>query len=543
MVNSYDRENNAEIVVNSLNTSNILSGSTLNSGSIQVEQSDSVGKTTLSGDCVLQTGALKTVTETNKTTLPASYNIGDKYLEVILSDTKNVRILVNVTELKNQNYIPGNGIQIVDNVISITSDVALKTDITDFITLEDISDKANVSLNNLSSEGRAKIAIKQYSITETFAQNDFVASIVDGELVIYKSLVDNNIGNALSNTACWEKVEMGGGGTSRNIGEIVASTLPLTDAGLHLLDGALIDGNGIYSDFVDYISNLDLTANYFCTEAEWQQSIADYGVCGKFVYDSVNNTVRLPKITGITEGTTDVTALGDLVEAGLPNITGTMTASGWKLGRPALTGAFYREDTGGDRPSYGSSGGSDWYFDASRSNPIYGNSTTVQPQTIKAFYYIVIATATKTNIQVDIDEIATDLNGKADVDGSNMVNSVKKFDGEWVGSESVLSTATAAGTYTIDLSSYLPNDSYNYEVIILYKAYSTASSDYVFSFYNDIIPEQDNWGYVNTNSRAQTFTINLPVSNQRYITFRATGVTANNSSIIALAYRRIGTNQ
>ena len=31
----------------------------------------------------------------------------------------------------------------------------------------------------------------------------------------------------------------------RNIGEIVASPLPLTDAGLHLLDGSLIQGGGI----------------------------------------------------------------------------------------------------------------------------------------------------------------------------------------------------------------------------------------------------------------------------------------------------------
>ena len=49
-------------------------------------------------------------------------------------------------------------------------------------------------------------------------------------------------------------------------------------------------------------------------------------------------------------------------------------------------------------------------IDASQSNSIYGNSNTVQPQSIKVFYYIVIATTTKTDIEVDIDEIVTDLN-------------------------------------------------------------------------------------------------------------------------------------
>ena len=215
-------------------------------------------------------------------------------------------------------------------------------------------------------------------------------------------------------------------GASRNIGEIVASTLPLTDAGLHLLDGALIDGSGIYSDFVDYISSLDLTANYFCTEAEWQQSVTDYGVCGKFVYDSTNNTVRLPKITGILEGTTDVTALGSLVEAGLPNITGGVNNVTFDSYATSNVYGAFNSITDISNATEGSSSAErhcNITFDASNSSSIYGNSTTVQPQTIKAFYYIVIANSTKTEIQVDIDEIATDLNGKADVDLSNVPTS------------------------------------------------------------------------------------------------------------------------
>jgi hypothetical protein len=47
-------------------------------------------------------------------------------------------------------------------------------------------------------------------------------------------------------------------GESRNIGQIIPSAIPLTDAGLHLLDGSLILGNGIYSDFVDYMDNFPL---------------------------------------------------------------------------------------------------------------------------------------------------------------------------------------------------------------------------------------------------------------------------------------------
>ena len=72
---------------------------------------------------------------------------------------------------------------------------------------------------------------------------------------------------------------------SRNIGEIVTSTIPLLDAGLHLLDGSLLQGSGIYADFVDYIANLYNSGDYpnmFTTEANWQSANSSYGICGKY---------------------------------------------------------------------------------------------------------------------------------------------------------------------------------------------------------------------------------------------------------------------
>ena len=207
----------------------------------------------------------------------------------------------------------------------------------------------------------------------------------------------------------------------RNIGEIVASTIPLSDAGLHLLDGALISGSGSYADFVTYISGL--VSDYpdlFETEANWQTSVTTYGVCGKFVYDSVNNTVRLPKITGFVEGTNSLSDLGALTAAGLPipNISIPTTGSGdnnnqWHM-------AVLMAD--GGSLTRGGRGNDNWAIQTLNANnsTIYGNSSTVQPQSIKVLYYIVLATSTKTQIQVDIDEIATDLNGKADIGGANI---------------------------------------------------------------------------------------------------------------------------
>ena len=234
----------------------------------------------------------------------------------------------------------------------------------------------------------------------------------------------NKVNNDLSNISAEGVNLIKNNSSRRNIGELIYTLIPIQDANLHLLDGSLLY-SGVYSDFIDYIADLyaeNPSANYFTTESDWQTAVTTYGVCGKFVYDSTNNTVRLPKVTGIIEGTTDVTALGDLVEAGLPNHDHIMHSKG------AINGSYYLTK---DAQSY-SGGGSDYFGrrtsvdsnlrtgNASENNPIYGNSSTVQPQTIKAFYYIVIATSTKTDIQIDIDNVVTDLNGKADTDLSNI---------------------------------------------------------------------------------------------------------------------------
>ena len=259
--------------------------------------------------------------------------------------------------------------------------------------------------------------LPEWLSTETYYTNDYcrVGS------TIYYSLQDNNTNhNPTANNGYWAALLT----SNRSIGQIVPSTIALTEAGLHLLDGTLIQGTGIYAQFVTYMANLTTTQpDVFCTEADWQQSVTNYGACGKFVYNSVNNTIRLPKMVGITEGTNDTTTLGDLTEAGLPNITGTATGTEFPGGMQSTTGALYNPVPGESNYSSGSTGSGKsriLAFDASLSNSIYGNSSTVQPQSIKVLYYIVVATSTKTDIEVDIDEIATDLNSKADTDLSNI---------------------------------------------------------------------------------------------------------------------------
>ena len=320
-----------------------------------------------------------------------------------------------------------------------------------------------------------------YDNTQTYSLDSLVFGRVDGEIGLYTSLQDNNLNNALTEENYWSKTTLGGGGNSRNIGELVQSLLPLTDAGLHLVDGAIIQGDGIYAEFVDYVKTLyqaNSNASYFTTEANWQNSVRSYGVCAKFVYDSNENTVRLPKVTGLVEGTLDVNALGNLIQAGLPALNGTTSSTGnhtHSRGTMDIkgtfvgeckkgTGAFSTKSTTAASPSGSDTASNEITFQASKnwtgstssngahthtvsvsdSKGIVGRSATVQPQTVKGFLYIVIATSAKTNIQVNINNIATDLNSKANKDFSNITwtNDMRQIVANVVGNGLINQVAT-----------------------------------------------------------------------------------------------------
>lgn len=134
----------------------------------------------------------------------------------------------------------------------------------------------------------------------------------------------------------------------------------------------------------------------FLTEEEvWQSTQEYFGACGKFVLDTTNQTIRLPFIRGIIQGTVNTSHVGLLTQAGLPNITGSPILgeanSSWSK-MPPVAGAIYRASTGENKYAGASDSDNDYLaFDASRSNPIYGRSNTVQPQTIRVLNYMVVS--------------------------------------------------------------------------------------------------------------------------------------------------------
>ena len=90
-----------------------------------------------------------------------------------------------------------------------------------------------------------------------------------------------------------------------------------------------------------------------------------------------NWTDRMVQLAGDSAGTT--------VAAGLPNITGRISSGsvGFGITGNSLDGSFYKKEKASAAFNFYSADGYFAGFDASKSNPIYGASATVQPPAIK----------------------------------------------------------------------------------------------------------------------------------------------------------------
>lgn len=300
---------------------------------------------------------------------------------------------------------------------------------------------------------------------------------------VWASDTNTNIQAISANTTYWIKIVVSG--TTKNFyistdgsTYTATTTASVTDANSHTNTNYPftlgLKGNS-YAD--PFLGSIDLTGSYikqgddivwnganygvlgkYCTDENvWQKSITSYGVCGKFVVDTISNTVRLPKVTGIVEGTTDPTALGDLIEqfVRLPNITGKANSGFLWNAIVGSQGALENKTSTISSATKAYSSGSDPLreinINASRSSSVYsgdGTDTKIQPQALKVLYYIVLATSSKTEIQVDIDDIATDLNGKADVDLTNVNNSGTSTGAGWAMPSSSYDTLTLGSSGT-----------------------------------------------------------------------------------------------
>lgn len=311
--------------------------------------------------------------------------------------------------------------------------------------------------NSIITDANNKLKYTQYDCrvyksTETYGLNEWVTGIVGEKKSIYQSLIAANTGNPLTDTTKWQKVELGGG-TALPLLSIRHALYVDESLGLdYYLNGQLLTINSNLQGAVNELKKLKaIRPSLFCTEEEWQaeKEASDHGQVGKFVLNETAGTLRLPAVINI-QGLLDLQNLGMTVQAGLPNIEGTVYYGHGYLVN--AYGAFYRGNPGSLQRTADGRVETDYnlIFDASRSNPIYGNNTTVQEEAIQYPWVIRLATGqeTEVNIRNDIESIVpyTLFDSK--------YSEAKQYNASWVLRGSTLSKSVYPTAYEAALVEY-----------------------------------------------------------------------------------------
>ena len=156
---------------------------------------------------------------------------------------------------------------------------------------------------------------------------------------------------------------------------------------------------GLYSRelYADLWSWVQEQPGYLITETEWQEKFqANNGNVPFYSEGDGTSTFRVPSLKCWVKGANGIEEVGSYLEAGLPNITAVHNWTGVTADN-SFDGAFVGESVGSGY-TWNSSRyyGLKLKFDASLSNPIYGNAEEVQPESIVGLY-CVIAFGTITN--------------------------------------------------------------------------------------------------------------------------------------------------
>ena len=278
-----------------------------------------------------------------------------------------------------------------------------------------------------------------------------------------------------------------------------------------------------------------------CSYSEYETELTMTGSCWKWAVDIENQKFRIPFIPDkvLTDIDDIIGVRGNGTTVGLTNNVDNYGLSFRKYGDYFYLSARnsgYGEPVGTDGNTTVSNAESGETLgivtDASKSG-IEGVTTDAKTyKTIR--HYVVVATGSINQNEADWSEFASSLASKANK---------TDVDGQWVAKKAVLTQSVESGETIIDVSEYLPNDSYQYEVLLLASWGDDGSNDYYI--YSDIIPKSSLALYTSTYGYFNGGYITLPVGIDRviyqYLTNKA--VSDATRGIEALAYRRIGRNQ
>lgn len=179
------------------------------------------------------------------------------------------------------------------------------------------------------------------------------------------------------------------------LGDFYFSITPYVPEGVLSLNGSEVSRT-TYSDLYDYVLTIhnelvESGKKFIVSEEEWQNiSIENNGYVPYYSYGVTDGMFRLPKMSGYLKATGEVDEAGNYVAEGLPNITGNLTGM-FNYSANFTSDGVFEQSVSGSNTKDATGGGGYWseqgklIFSANDSNPIYGNSEHVTPETNTLF--------------------------------------------------------------------------------------------------------------------------------------------------------------
>lgn len=282
-----------------------------------------------------------------------------------------------------------------------------------FGNVEELGTPVNADNMNHIEDGLANVGMWTYNSTLEYNKDDAVIAIIDDKFVLYKSLQNNNKGNALTNTDYWEEIKLGGGSGLEVCDIGTALYIDETKGLRRRLNGQIVDANTNTQGFIDKLVKIKETnPDYFTDENTWQseKTMNVDGCVYKFVLNySGDNvvSVRLPKYPDYVE----VNAGGTLPVVGNGLALGMTDGTSTKYMYQAISGNnLWSRQPGNFTPNQGNVGDTtenvvryfgDYKFIGIATDPTKsGIETTLKQTKLKLYYFIQIATGVETEVNI-----------------------------------------------------------------------------------------------------------------------------------------------
>ena len=247
------------------------------------------------------------------------------------------------------------------------------------------------------------IGVLLYSTDYNYKKDQIVIAVIEDETALYKSLIDNNLSNDLTDDTKWEKLAIGGGGNVGNIGDIKYTTANQVPNGGAWCDGSEYTQAQFPDIYQMLVNNMLANINY----TEYNNSITNFGFCGFFGLDTTNKKFKVPTLKDmfIKAGTTAITA----IKESLPNHIHTSLVAKDRNGFPNGW-----DDTATDKSWYWRYGNAQYNTSGVSNNSTYKNGAKVNPDHVVYRAYVVLYTSAAEASEAQAAEFIQGLSTKAD---------------------------------------------------------------------------------------------------------------------------------